>query len=264
MTAFDDVLAQLHNLHAQLNGAADALTDEQLIGPSAASDWRLCDVFSHLGSGAEIGNRQLTTALGEPSTTDDNVAIWDRWNARSPIDQANEAIRANAEYLATLDGLSGEQREQLTIDLGFLPHPVPLIIAAGMRLNEVALHNWDIAAGISETAEVDEPAAVTMLDLFSDELSFILGFSAKPTALGRDARVALPGYTLHVFGADDDNQNEVSLDKGEPHTADAHFEGSVGAVARLVSGRLKAPYDAGVNVVGDLSLDDLRPVFPGY
>jgi hypothetical protein len=33
---------------------------------------------------------------------------------------------------------------------------------------------------------------------------------------------------------------------------------------RLVTGRLKAPYDEGVTVEGNVSLADLRRVFPGY
>ncbi|MEV8615858.1 hypothetical protein AB0383_49595 [Amycolatopsis sp. NPDC051373] len=44
----------------------------------------------------------------------------------------------------------------------------------------------------------------------------------------------------------------------------ATFDGPAEAFIRLVSGRLKAPYDTGVTVDGALSLDDLRRVFPGF
>jgi len=44
----------------------------------------------------------------------------------------------------------------------------------------------------------------------------------------------------------------------------ATFDGPQESVVRLLSGRLKAPYDADVTVSGNVGLDDLRKVFPGY
>ena len=44
----------------------------------------------------------------------------------------------------------------------------------------------------------------------------------------------------------------------------ATLAGAPGATVRLLSGRLRAPYDAAVSVSGNVSLDDLRRVFPGY
>ncbi len=47
--------------------------------------------------------------------------------------------------------------------------------------------------------------------------------------------------------------------------ATATFEGPVEAAVRLLSGRLKPEFTAeGVQVTGNVSLDDLRKVFPGY
>ena len=33
------------------------------------------------------------------------------------------------------------------MQLGFLPAPIPLATALGMRLNEAALHGWDVRVG---------------------------------------------------------------------------------------------------------------------
>lgn len=41
-------------------------------------------------------------------------------------------------------------------------------------------------------------------------------------------------------------------------------DGPAEAFVRLVSGRLKAPYDKDVTVEGALTLNDLRRVFPGF
>jgi hypothetical protein len=50
----------------------------------------------------------------------------------------------------------------------------------------------------------------------------------------------------------------------DPESPSATFHGSAGAFIRLLSGRLKQPYGKGVTVEGNVTLDDLHRVFPGY
>jgi hypothetical protein len=46
-------------------------------------EWTIAQVFSHLGSGAEIGLAILKAGImQEPGS--DPVPIWDRWNALQP------------------------------------------------------------------------------------------------------------------------------------------------------------------------------------
>lgn len=47
-------------------------------------------------------------------------------------------------------------------------------------------------------------------------------------------------------------------------TSTATFHGSAGAAVRLLSGRLGPKHSAGLNVDGNVTLDELRRVFPGY
>ena len=51
---------------------------------------------------------------------------------------------------------------------------------------------------------------------------------------------------------------------GELDNPTARFDGPAEAVVRLLSGRLGAEYAAGVPVTGNVTLDELRKVFPGY
>ncbi len=44
----------------------------------------------------------------------------------------------------------------------------------------------------------------------------------------------------------------------------ATLDGPPEALVRLVSGRLRTPYDKGITVEGNVTLDDLRRVFAGF
>ena len=57
----------------------------------------------------------------------------------------------------------------------------------------------------------------------------------------------------------------VDLTIGTPENPTATFHGPLEAAVRMLSGRLRPEVTPdGVEVSGNVSLDDLRPVFPGY
>ena len=104
----------------------------------------MADVLSHLGSGSELWLVRLRAGIeGVDIGGIDNHAVWDRWNAMSPEDQAEEFVKAQGAFVETLESLDADQRERVNVDLGFLPAPAPLSQAVGMRLVEVANHAWD-------------------------------------------------------------------------------------------------------------------------
>jgi uncharacterized protein (TIGR03083 family) len=176
------------------------------------------------------------------------------------IERMREAQRDflehNGRWLETVEALTPEQRSALTVDLGFLPEPVPLLTAVGMRLSEVANHSWDVRVAFDPDARVDAGSAAVLVDLLAGPLGFLLGFLAKPAELAAPVSVAIPGAGLMI----DDAVTVVD----HLESPSATFNGPQEAFVRLVSGRLKAPYDDGVSVEGSVTLDDLRRVFPGF
>ena len=262
MTSLTDrTIAALRSNHDQLATIVSTLSDDELTGPSGASDWTIAQVLSHLGSGAEIAHAGYRAALeGTPAPEQDfNQGVWDRWNALSPQEQASGFLESDAALLATLEALTPDQRENLEVKLGFLPAPLPLASVAGMRLHEVAQHAWDVRVGLDRAATLDAASADVLLEHFTGGLGFLLGFLGKPEHRSEPARVGIEGTDV-VIAID----SEVSL--SEPATgATATLGGGPEAAIRLLGGRLTAPYTpAGVGVTGNVTLDDLRRVFPGF
>ncbi|MFD2420086.1 maleylpyruvate isomerase family mycothiol-dependent enzyme [Amycolatopsis pigmentata] len=252
----DRTMTALRCEHDVLADLVRTLTDDQLATASGAAEWTVAQVLSHLGSGAEIGRAPIARAAGETVTAEDNQTIWARWDASAPRAQAEGFLEYNGRWLDTVEALTPEQRSSLTVDLGFLPEPVPLVTALGMRLNEVANHSWDVRVAFDAHVGVDADSAGVLVDLLTGPVSFILSFLAKPAELAGPVSVAIPGAGLVI----DDAVTVVD----HLESPSATFNGPPEAFVRLISGRLKAPYDNGVTIDGSITLDDLRRVFPGF
>jgi uncharacterized protein (TIGR03083 family) len=252
----DRTVTALRAEHDMLAGLVRTLTDDQLALTSGAAEWTVAQVLSHLGSGAEIGRAPIARAAGETVAVEDNQTIWARWDASTPRAQAEGFLEYNSRWLDTVEALTPEQRSSLTVDLGFLPEPVPLVTAVGMRLSEVANHTWDVRVALDPQAGVDADSAAVLLDLLGGPIGFMLSFLAKPAELTDPVSIAIPGAGLVI----DDAVTVVD----HLEAPSATFNGPQEAFVRLISGRLKPPYDHGVTVEGNITLDDLRRVFPGF
>jgi uncharacterized protein (TIGR03083 family) len=252
----DRTIAALRTEHDVLAALVRTLTDEQLAVASGADEWTVAQALSHLGSGAEIGRAPIARAAGETVTAEENQTIWARWDGSPPRAQAEGFLDHNARWLELVEALTPEQHSALTVDLGFLPEPVPLVTALGMRLNEVANHSWDVRVAFDPQAGVHPDSAEVLVDLLAGPVGFMLGFFTKPAELAAPTSVAIPGAALVI----DDAVTVVD----HLESPSATFNGPAEAFVRLVSGRLKAPYDNGVTVEGAVTLDDLRRVFPGF
>ncbi|MFF1611536.1 maleylpyruvate isomerase family mycothiol-dependent enzyme [Amycolatopsis sp. NPDC058278] len=252
----DRTITALRSEHDTLADLARGLTDDQLAAPSGAAEWTVAQALSHLGSGAEIGRAPLVRAAGETVAAEENQTIWARWDGSAPRVQAEGFLEHNGRWLETVEALTPEQRSSLTVDLGFLPEPVPLVTALGMRLSEVANHSWDVRVAFDSGAGVDAGSAAVLVDLMTGPLGFMLSFLAKPAELANPVSVAVPGAGLVI----DDAVTVVD----HLESPSATFTGPAEAFIRLLSGRLKAPYDKDVTVEGAVTLDELRRVFPGF
>ncbi|MET0525900.1 MAG: maleylpyruvate isomerase family mycothiol-dependent enzyme [Nocardioides sp.] len=253
----DQTIAELRANHDRLAAFVVDVEESQLKGPSGASEWTVADVLSHLGSGAEIQRHTIAHALGDVSEAPPNQAVWDRWDALPPVEQAHAFVEADERLVALYESLTDDQRESTTVHLGFLPEPVPVVVPLALRLNEQTLHGWDARVGIDPRATLDEEAAELMFRHYATTTSFLLGFIGKSDRLAQTLRLAVRGYTLVI----DDG---VTVEQGTLGTT-ATYVGPLEAVLRLLAGRLapeQTPDD--VRVTGNVTLDELREVFPGY
>ncbi len=260
-TLADRTIAALRRTHNDLAALVPTLSAAQLQGPSGASEWSIAQVLSHLGSGAEIATASYRSAINAtPAPGQDfNQSVWDRWNAMSPAEQSAGFVEYDATLLALLEELSPTQRETLEVKLGFLPAPLPLASILGMRLNETALHQWDVRVALDPAATVDAEAAAVIVDHFTGGLGFLLGFIAKADQVAEPASVHLEGSEVTLVV-----DEGVGLQVGATEPT-ATFTGSLEELTRLIGGRL-APEHTSVDttVTGNVTLDDLRRVFPGY
>lgn len=253
----DDAITALRTHHDDLATYAAGLDAEQLSGPSGAAEWTVAQVLSHLGSGSEIMLGTVTRALDPGAPETDNKTVWARWDALAPAEQAAAFVEHDERLVATLEGLDAAQRADLRLDLGFLPAPATLATALGMRLNEVAAHAWDAHLGTDPVAELDATSAGLLAEAFADQLSFLLGFVGKADRVAEPVRLAVPGWTVAIGDG-------VRVERGTDRPT-AEFTGSLAAAVRLLTGRLRSGHTpADVRVTGNVGLEELRAVFPGF
>src|SRR4051794_30823302 len=110
-TLAEQTIAALRTEYDNLAKVASAVSAEQLTGPSGADEWTVAQVFSHLGSGAEITLAGFRAGIGEAAAPgpDFNQSVWDRWNAMSPADQLAGWLAGDAELIAAFEALTPEQ-----------------------------------------------------------------------------------------------------------------------------------------------------------
>lgn len=263
-----DALAGSHDRLSDLVGELD---DEGLTSKSYCDQWTIAQVVSHIGSGAEILGRTVDAVVAgeEPPSREEFPQIWARWNAMAPREVTEAALSTDGELVEKLEQL-GDTLEDLefTVFGGLRVDAVGLL---GMRLNEHALHTWDVAVALEPHALVDHDAVTLLLD----RLPRTAGFLGKPDR----AEVARP-FTVRVITSEPDREIDVevgdtvamTLLDSTPGTARAAREGARSAVLhlpaeaflRLVHGRLDPSHTPTVDAEEQATLDTLRRVFPGY
>jgi uncharacterized protein (TIGR03083 family) len=253
----DEVLAALRRSHERLASRLAALPDEQAGSPSYAREWSIAQVASHLGSGAEIFTAFLEAGeRGEPAPGIEHMQpIWDRWNAKSPPDQVRDAVAADAAFLDRVAALGDTARREWRLDL--FGGPQDLAAVLGLRLGEHALHTWDIAVALDDTATVPTDAA----GLIVDGLERLVARAGKPV-----------GEALHIDVTTYDPARRFVLELGDDGARLSPAGGTTAgspairlpteAFVRLVYGRLD-PDHTPPGSDGDVDLDLLRRAFPG-
>jgi uncharacterized protein (TIGR03083 family) len=260
MSNADTVIAALRSGYDSLASLVSGLSDDDLAGPSGASEWDISQVLSHLGSGAEINQATLQAAIdGKPNPGLELArSVWGRWDALGRRQRADEFLRVNPALLDLYESLA--TREDLRIDMGFLPAPVHLATAGRFRLTEFALHSWDVRVGFDPGATLEPEATALIVPIVGG----MAGFIGKPEPLGgRQAVIQVttsaPDLVLALRLGD-----QISIGDA-PEQADGTLTLPAEAWVRLVAGRLGPRYTpAGISAAGAADLDLLRQVFPGF
>jgi uncharacterized protein (TIGR03083 family) len=237
----------------RLRRIVEPLDADQLRAPAYPTEWSIADVLAHLGAGSVIMQVDLAAKLAGGERPDDGAQlIWDEWNAKSPEEKRADALAADRELLDRVDSLTDEQRERFAFSFG--PIQVDLAQFLGLRLNEHAVHTWDIEVALEPDATLPPEAA----RLVVDNLGMITQFAGKPSGNRVDLHVRttepVRDFTLSL------GRETVSLTPcPDAHAPDLELPAE--ALIRLVYGRLDP--DHAPPIKGRADLDELRRTFPG-
>ena len=254
MTNVDDKLDVLAASVARLAELVRPLSDEQITTQSYADKWSIADVLSHLGSGAVIGTRRLDDGLAGTTMPDGFApSVWDTWNAKSPRAKTDDGLASDAALISRLQAVTDGDRGKVRFSLG--PFEFDFSGLVGLRLNEHALHSWDIAVALDPTAKV----AADAIPFVVDNLALTARFTAKPTGSERTilVRTTDPARTFVITLTPD----AAALDAGDSDGA-ADLTMPAESFVRLVYGRLDAAHTPTIDDPTGV-LDELRRVFPG-
>ena len=156
MTAETTSLDALRTSAQRLRGIVEPLDDEAIMQAAYPTEWTIAQVMSHLGSGAVILQRRLHDELAGTTTSDEFAPrIWDEWNATTPRAQVDDGLTADAAFLAALDALGDDERDRFRFEMG--PISVDFDGFVGLRLNEHALHTWDIDVALDDRGHDPHP-----------------------------------------------------------------------------------------------------------
>ncbi len=240
-------LAEVHGRMAPADATRQSYDD----------DWSIAQVFSHLGSGADIFALVVEAGRrGVPAPGPTQFApVWDAWNAKDPDQQVADAVPANLALVEAAAGLTEAERNAWRVDLFGMERDLANVLA--MRLSELAVHTWDIDVALDPTAVVGPEAVVAEV---LDGLGQLVGFAGKPTP--QAARIAVtttaPARELTLTVGPE----RPALAVGGAVAADATLRLPAEAFVRLVYGRLDETHSATVDADG-VELADLRTAFPG-
>jgi uncharacterized protein (TIGR03083 family) len=253
-------ITALRNSHNRLADLVEPLTPDQLREQSYCTDWSLAQVLSHLGSAAEISLTGLPATLGQgaPLSRDDFVPIWDKWNAKSPDDQAADAIAIDEQQVSALEALSDEQLA--TMRMEFFGMQLDAVGVIRLRLSEHALHTWDVAVHYDDAATVSPDAAGLLIDNVPLFLAPRLG---KPLGEPFAVRITTTDPARDYLLTSDDAVAMAHW-PGEGAPADApHLSMPAESLVRLAYGRLDEAHTPS-SITGDTAaLVKLRAIFPG-
>ncbi len=249
-----DRLDVLSKSVAHLRDVASGLDPSRYTSPAYPTAWTIADTFSHLGSGAVIGQRWFEDSVAQRGADPSfNTSVWDEWNAKDPANQVADSLASDAALLAALGAATEDQRNAFRLALG--PFSFDFDGMVGLRLSEHVLHSWDVEVPDKPDATLSSEAA----DAILDGIQFVVARSAKPTGEPRNVAIRTVDpqrdFTL-ILGPESAALEEASFN-GAPD-----IELPAESLVRLIYGRLDEEHTP-ENVTGE-ALDGLRKTFLGF
>jgi uncharacterized protein (TIGR03083 family) len=237
-----------------LNHVASSIDSAEYTSSAYPSEWTIAQTFSHLGSGAVIGQRRFEDSLAQrESDPTFNTSVWDEWNAKEPANQVLDSLASDAALLSTLESSTQEERDAFQFMMG--PFKFDFDGLVGLRLGEHVLHTWDVEVPFNPQATLPNDAANAILD----GIEFIVARTGKPTGETRNVTIRtsepVRDFTLKL---DTDSVELIET----PHDGDVDLEIPAEALVRLIYGRLDTEHTP-ASVSADV-VNDLRQVFPGF
>ncbi len=251
-----EILQLLRSTHDRFVAAFDELGGDGLSRPSYDDGWSVAQVASHLGSGAEIFRHHLEAgARGEPAPDGINEPIWDAWNAKDPADQVRDAVETIAAFIDSAAALSDQERAGWRLELFGLDLDLDAFLR--LRLNEHAVHTWDITVALDPDSTIADDAAAAL----ADNLDAIVGWAGKPSdeQVSVEVRTTSPELAFHL----DLGPGGVALSPSLDDTDAPALVLPTEAFVRLVYGRLDADHTPASVTATGVDLDVLRTAFPG-
>jgi len=236
-------------LAAGLDGAA-------VRAPSYDTEWNIAQVYSHLGSQAEIFGLLLDAGLsgGEAPGPDSFPPIWDAWNARSPEEQVAHSVVANEAFVARLESVDDTQWG--SFELAAFGMQLDAVRFLRLRLPEHAIHTWDVAVVLDPSATVAPDAVELLVDGLLDLVARVGRPRPEPATLRVSTTAPQRSFALVTDG--------VALEPWSARDAAGSLALSSEELLRLVYGRLDPGHARTVRLEAPgITVDDLRAIFPG-
>ncbi len=233
---------------------------------SFCSNWKNYQVISHLGSGAEIFQKSLETALdgNEALSPEGRQAIWGYFDGLAPQDVYPQFKDRTEKLIAYLEALpESKHNEIIPTFAGNLPLPKALLT----RLNEMSLHVWDIRVKSDPSLKLEDNAAALLLPMVVDRLPNRAKRDGLDELRGRPVAFDINGPASRQFTLNPGGE-QATVEGGLPSGALFTVKMPAEAFERLVAGR--EPIDKAVaagtaQVSGDTaSMGSLSKIFPGY
>jgi uncharacterized protein (TIGR03083 family) len=255
MADLADWIKAVRSSHERFSALVLPLDDEQVQHPSYDDGWSVAQVASHLGSQAEIFELILEAGLtgGATPGNEQFQPLWDKWDSRSAPLQVAESVRVNEQFVSHVENLPEEDRARFAVSFFGRDHDLSGLLS--MRLGEHALHTWDIAVALDESAVVSPDA----VDLLIDTL---------PSMVAHAGQAAEKARTLAVETVDPIRRFTLTTGPDVVLTHDSG-DGPVELVIpaeellRLVYGRLDAERTS-AELPGHEVVPELRQVFKGF